>query len=434
MVGSVYKACVSKGKCKTERCKHGYWLDYKPADAKRVRMSIHKAFGVACYTRMEAETLHLPAFIKEINAAHKERRVPFVKQITAATITTISELVDEWVLRYHGVLLKDCPDKDLKSRCAIIKRDLGSSAVLAMQEEDPMGDYKTKKLAETHRNGAPKALATTNRVLSDLRTMFSWAKTRGYVTKTPFHKHGVTIDTGQEIRRDRRLADDEEDSLLSAALRMATAQFQCVGKRLYRCLIGALDTGMRQGEMLRVQVEDVQWHGPLGSSIKVPFYKVVNGERVRNSKHERTKAIPITERLYELLVERRLLGPKAFLFGTDDGQYVERITTSWETLILIAHGYPFARDKKKGRPEEQRLALAAIDLHFHDLRHEAISRWAEAEGSNGEALFAPHELMALAGHKNLSTTQRYLNAKDKRLTNQMAKFSGQQRHTKRKVG
>ena len=53
--------------------------------------------------------------------------------------------------------------------------------------------------------------------------------------------------------------------------------------------------------------------------------------------------------------------------------------------------------------------LRKINLHWHDLRHEALSRL----GESGE--LTDHELMEIAGHANLTTTQRYLNTRIERL-------------------
>ncbi|MDE0830893.1 MAG: site-specific integrase [Vicinamibacterales bacterium] len=49
------------------------------------------------------------------------------------------------------------------------------------------------------------------------------------------------------------------------------------------------------------------------------------------------------------------------------------------------------------------LRIRKIDLHCHDLRHEAGSRWHEA----GVPL---HHVRALLGHSNIATTDTYLNA------------------------
>ena len=59
-----------------------------------------------------------------------------------------------------------------------------------------------------------------------------------------------------------------------------------------------------------------------------------------------------------------------------------------------------------------RKALAQIDLHWHDLRHEGLSRLAD----DGVPV---HELQLLAGHTNITTAQRYMNARASSLAESM---------------
>jgi site-specific recombinase XerD len=59
-----------------------------------------------------------------------------------------------------------------------------------------------------------------------------------------------------------------------------------------------------------------------------------------------------------------------------------------------------------------REALRQIDLHWHDLRHEAACRWL-AGGLDLRAI------QLLLGHADLKTTQRYLNVTDAELRNAM---------------
>ena len=56
--------------------------------------------------------------------------------------------------------------------------------------------------------------------------------------------------------------------------------------------------------------------------------------------------------------------------------------------------------------------LRQIDLHWHDLRHEAACRWL----SRGLDLRA---IQLLLGHADLKTTQRYLNVTDEELRKTM---------------
>ena len=56
--------------------------------------------------------------------------------------------------------------------------------------------------------------------------------------------------------------------------------------------------------------------------------------------------------------------------------------------------------------------LRKINLHWHDLRHEALSRLAD----DGVPV---HELEMLAGHANITTTQCYMNARASSLAESM---------------
>jgi integrase len=69
-----------------------------------------------------------------------------------------------------------------------------------------------------------------------------------------------------------------------------------------------------------------------------------------------------------------------------------------------------SRTRRKGRVN--RGQLAAIDLHWHDLRHEAACRWL-ARGLDVRAI------QLLLGHADLKTTQRYLNVTDEELRKTM---------------
>ena len=92
------------------------------------------------------------------------------------------------------------------------------------------------------------------------------------------------------------------------------------------------------------------------------------------------------------------------------GQYQGTIRTAWESLVLLAHGIEPTRTRARGRVNREQ--LAEIDLHWHDLRHEAACRWL----SRGLDLRA---IQLLLGHADLKTTQRYLNVTDEELRKTM---------------
>ena len=72
--------------------------------------------------------------------------------------------------------------------------------------------------------------------------------------------------------------------------------------------------------------------------------------------------------------------------------------------MLRAHGVePVWKGGHGKLTKECRAALRTIDLHVHDLRHEAGSRWLEG----GMPI---HHVKELLGHANIKTADTYLNA------------------------
>ena len=91
-----------------------------------------------------------------------------------------------------------------------------------------------------------------------------------------------------------------------------------------------------------------------------------------------------------------------YVFGDGAGLKVVSIKRAWETAVLKAHGHAPEWAGTMISPTS-RAALRGIDLHFHDLRHEAGSRLLEA----GWPL---HHVQEMLGHANVSQTSTYLNA------------------------
>ena len=166
--------------------------------------------------------------------------------------------------------------------------------------------------------------------------------------------------------------------------------------RLYRLVVGALEIGCRQGELLSLRWEDVNLRG---REIRI---------QASNAKNEEHRHIPISARLLAVLEMAqhdpagRPLPTKAYVFGDECGGRLKSPKKAWETAVLKAHGYKPTWGGSSLTPASQ-AAYRSIDLRFHDLKHEAGSRWLEA----GMPL---HHVKELIGHANISTTDTYLNA------------------------
>ena len=97
--------------------------------------------------------------------------------------------------------------------------------------------------------------------------------------------------------------------------------------------------------------------------------------------------------------------PSAYVFGDEIGQRAGSVRRAWQTAVLRAHGQkPAWIWKKKTGPNdkgstrlsrESEAAYRAINLHFHDLRHEGGSRLLEAG-------WLVHYVQHMLGHASLN--------------------------------
>ena len=148
--------------------------------------------------------------------------------------------------------------------------------------------------------------------------------------------------------------------------------------------------------MLVIQNKRVDWDT---YTIGIP------GQTTKDSENRRIPFDP-NGRLAAVLSRRGKLGPNAFVFGTENGEYVGSFKTAWESLLLIANGHETKRAKPGARVD--RVKLREIDLHWHDLRHEGACRLL-ADGVDIRII------QLMLGHASVQQTQRYLNVTDEEL-------------------
>ena len=125
------------------------------------------------------------------------------------------------------------------------------------------------------------------------------------------------------------------------------------------------------------------------------------------SKTKTDRIIPISARLKGILEMRRLdpngepLAATDYVFGNEIGQQVKDIGRAWESATLKSQGHRVVVTKTDNLSPDCRAVLATIDLHFHDLRREAGSRWLEG----GVPL---HTVRDWLGHTSIAQTSTYL--------------------------
>jgi len=383
---AIRKRCKTRG-CTQRHCDHPWWLDVQH-NGVRVRMPVDD-FALPRMAeprpiRFRDDAKHWEAqCLAELRAGKDPRQAPARR----SSELTVGGLIALYAERYvEAEPLKS--RASARSRLKILKAHMGDLPATALEQPQTIEDFKSAYVRKP---------ATINRFLSQLRHMIGWAIGRGLLERSPFGRYGLKVRTKAETRRERRLSSTEEEQLLKACDELQERpRHWHLGTAMRDRIIGALDTCCRQGEMLLIRNADVDWQ------------KHWISIRAEHAKDGVGRRIPFEEdgRLANILERRRFLGREAFVFGDINGAFVKNFRTAWETVLLVAHDQKPTREDRKGRVDTA--ALKAIDLHWHDLRHEGLSRLAEAG-------MPAHELQRLAGHANLATTNRYLNARDEQM-------------------
>jgi integrase len=393
---SVRKQCKAKGCKASPRCDHPWWFDVM-YQRKRYRLPVD-TFALArgatkpITSKQEAQKVWEPMFIGEIVAGRDPHKPPAPP---AAEGMTVAGFLDQYYQRY--VVAESLRSvSSIRSRLAALKEGLGTLPVNALERTDTIEDFKREY-------GQTRSLAAVNRTLGILRHAMNWGRGRtpAIFVASPFHRFGVKIKTKGENKRDRRITRDEERRLLDAADKLNCVEHAFAGAQMRDRIVGALETACRLGEMLKIQNRHVLWD---------THQIIIPAEHAKDAESRRIPFEP-KGRLAQLLKRRRFLGSKAYVFGGAGGEYQGTIRTAWESLVLLANGIEATRTRAHGRVNREK--LADIDLHWHDLRHEAACRWL-AKGLDLRAI------QLLLGHADLKTTQRYLNVTDEELRKTMA--------------
>lgn len=163
--------------------------------------------------------------------------------------------------------------------------------------------------------------------------------------------------------RDRRLLPLEERKLLRGAARMSSA------RDVSTMIILALESAMRQGELLSLRWENINLR--LGVA------------HLPETKNGHPRDVPLSRRARKALQEAGVKASGRVFSYTANG-----FKSAWRRLLL---------------------ATGIAGLHFHDLRHEAISRLFEL------GTLDVMDVAAISGHRSLAMLKRYTHLKAHRL-------------------
>ena len=243
------------------------------------------------------------------------------------------------------------------------REELGAYT-LADVTPDLITEIKDKLLSEITPKGTKRAPSTVARYLSSLSPVFTIAVNEWqWLEESPMRK----IKKPKEARgRVRFLDDDERERLLTACQ-------ESRNKQLYLCVILALSTGMRQGELMGLKWPDVNLNDGF-----IILHETKNGDRRR---------VPLAGHGLMMLKEHAK---------------VRRLDTN----LLFPSNVHKDKPIDLRKPFTTALTKAEIiDFKWHDLRHCTASYLA----MNGASLA---EIAEVLGHKTLQMVKRYAHLSD----------------------
>ncbi len=235
-----------------------------------------------------------------------------------------------------------------------------------------------------------QAPATVNRNLVALRSVLSKAVQWGLLELHPLRRlKQLKVDRSPNVRY---LSEDEEKRLrLSLDDREAKLRKERTKGNEWRAVrnyelypnlddvpyidhlkplvLLSVNTGARQGELFRLQWEDIDFE-------RKNMCLIMRGKRKSHTRH-----IPLNKEGFQVLEKWRSIRPKTdkLVFPSKNGEKMDNVQTSWENL------------RKEAKIE---------NFRWHDMRHHFASRLV----MKGVPLNTVRELL---GHTNLEMTLRY---------------------------
>ncbi len=182
-----------------------------------------------------------------------------------------------------------------------------------------------------------------------------------FLKETPFEQ--ISLPKPPKSRR-RRLSNDEYQKLYKASKTMKI-------NYIWPIVLFAIETGMRRGEMLKLKWSNINFDDRTAY--------------LEDTKNGEDRYVPLSIKVIELLSSIKQSNNLVFPVSSN------AVRLSWERL------------KRKANVN---------NLRFHDLRHEALSRFTE-KGIN------PLEILEISGHKQLGQLRAYTHLSASKLSNKL---------------
>ena len=258
----------------------------------------------------------------------------------------LSELVNRYVREV--IPYKRCAEYETIILNAFLRDPICQLSLKELSEKH-FAEYRDRKLADI-------TAASLRRQLNPIHNMIEVARNEWKVPLMSNPLNGLRMPMS-DLRRERRLRAGEFNRLLADAKKRKNKHFAPI-------IQFALQTAMRRSEILRLEWSDVDQDGKFAY--------------IRETKNGSPRNVPLSNEAQLIIENQREISNSQLIFPMS----ANALRISWGKCC-----------KRVG----------VDDLHFHDLRHEAISRFFE------KGLTVP-EVASISGHKDVRSLMRYAHA------------------------
>ncbi len=313
-----------------------WWADFNDAQGRRRRINLH-----VVEKRVATESLN----DKLAKVARREHL-----GVVDDSASSFGDFAEEWWQRVRPGLRETTRDRWRNVLEGHLRPEFGSQALRFVTLAQVEG-YEARRLE------AGAAPATVRYSLSILRHVYRRAVEWGYLARNPLER----LRMPKEPRGRTRFLDDDEIARLLASIPAAGDISELNRVYLRPLVVVALATGLRRGEILRLERRDIDWQGRTATA--------------RGTKNGDDRTVPLNQDALEALrsLPPRLHNPRLFPFSGP------QVSVAFERAL-------------------KRAGIAGC--RFHDLRHTAASRLV----IQGVSLRAVQEIL---GHRTLAMVQRY---------------------------
>lgn len=361
----------------------------KDGNPKKYQVQLRRGSKSASksFTNLEAALEHEAVTLKKIGAqkqkaggATKVARDPKLRSEFAKTASfptmKVAAIIEEFA--------KANPEKFFARSAPPLVRRVGAVRVCDLTKAWTK-DFCERMRREPTTRGVGLAEGTIANCISGIGRACRWkAQELGIECPLP----GLTfehLDADWNEGRERRLSGDEEERIRLALGRIGiykkwakhriyvdTSPRPCA--RHYQLIFDfAIETCAREAEMVELPWREIDldrrtWNLP-----------------ARRSKTERRRKIFLTEKAVAILRELR----------ADASPTSDLVFHRLPKVKCFSNMWKIVMDR-----------IGIVDLHFHDLKHEGISRHLN------EGTFLPGVLMRMVGHSSMKMTMRYFNPQD----------------------